>query len=167
MADTPNERSGSRWEPDPSDQTTEQLGGPIETPTDMIPGLQSEPAPPVAPAPKRRIPRAAAAIAIVAAATIGGGAVGLAVAGNRAQEVSDTAVTSESTPGDQGAPGGTTGGDQSGPDGSTGTEGTAPDGSTGSQPFDQDGDGYGFHGDDDGDGYGPSGHFGHHGPGGH
>jgi ferric-dicitrate binding protein FerR (iron transport regulator) len=83
-------RSGSRWEPDPAEQPTGRLAGPV------IPGMQEEPSAPAPASPKRRIPRAAAAVAIVAAATIAGGAVGLALAGNNTQEASDTAVAGES-----------------------------------------------------------------------
>lgn len=148
MAETPNEHSGSRWEPESSDQVTEDLTPAGEQPTEVIPGLTDEPAP-VPAAPKRRIPKAAAAVAIVAAAVIGGGAVGLALAGNRSQPVSDTAVTSGPNAGtqDQGTDGGT---------------GTAPDGGTGTAPRFGDGDGRGYDADGDGEGG-----FGHHGPGGH
>lgn len=97
MADNPNGTSGSRWEPDPTDQPTERLAGPVEPDTQMIPGMQVEA--PAAPAHKRRIPKAAAAVAIVAAATIGGGAIGLAVASNSTENVSDSSVTGEATPG--------------------------------------------------------------------
>lgn len=132
MADTSNEKSGSRWEPDDSEHLTEDLTPASET--EVIPGMAQE-----APAPKRRIPKAAAAVAIVAAATIAGGGIGLALAGNSAQPVSDTAVSGEPTAGaNQG-------------------EGTTPD-NDGLLPS---------RGDHDGDGYGPGGHFGHHGPGGH
>lgn len=145
MAENSNDHSGSRWEPDSDEHVTQDLTPAGEQPTEIIPGLGEEAQPPAQP--KRRIPKAVAAIAIVAAATIGGGAIGLALAGNRSEPVSDTAVTSESTAG-------------------TGQEqGAAPDGTTGTAPGlgDNDGDGYGDH---DGDGYGPGG-FGHHGPGGH
>lgn len=149
MAENSNDRSGSRWEPESGEHTTEDLTPAGEQPTEIIPGLGENHSPPAQP--KKRIPRTVAAIAIVAAATIGGGAIGLALAGNRSQPVSDTAVTSESTAG-------------------TGSgQGAAPNGSTGTVPGfgDRDGDGYGpGYGDADGDGYGPGG-FGHHGPGGH
>ena len=73
-----------------------------DQPTEIIPGLGEEPAPAPAPVkPKRRIPKAVAAVAVVAAATIGGGAIGLALAGNQSPPVSDTAVTSESTAWDE------------------------------------------------------------------
>ena len=137
MADTPNDHSGSRWEPGPDEQHTQRRAGPVEPETQMIPGLGEEPT--AGPAPKRRVPKIAAAVAIVAAATIAGGAVGLAVAGNATRDASDTTVT-ESTAGSS--------------DGAT-QDPTAPDGADGFGP------------DRDGDGYGPGGQFGHHGPGGH
>ena len=137
MADTPNDHSGSRWEPDPDQQHTQRLAGPVAPETQMIPGLGEERT--AGPAPKRRVPKIAAAVAIVAAATIAGGAVGLAVAGNATRDASDTTVT-ESTA-DSG-------------DGAT-QDGIAPRGDDGLGP------------DRDGDGYGPGGQFGHHGPGGH
>lgn len=93
MADTPNERSGSRWEPEDSEHVTENLTPTNET--EVIPGLGAQ----VPATPKKRIPKAAAAVAIVAAATIGGAAIGMALAGNRSQPVSDTSVTSDSTAG--------------------------------------------------------------------
>lgn len=139
MADTPNDHSGSRWEPDPDEQHTQRLAGPVERETQLIPGLGEEQT--AAPAPKRRIPKIVAAVAVVAAATIAGGAVGLAVAGNSARDASDTTVT-ESTAGSG--------------NGAT-QDGIAPGGGPA--------DGFGV--DRDGDGYGPGGQFGHHGPGGH
>lgn len=107
MADKSNEHSGSRWEPQADEQTTEYLAGPAE-PTEVL----RRP---------RRLPKVAAAVAVVAAATIAGGAIGLAVAGNRTEPAGDTATISE--------------------------QGTAPDGSTGT--FDRDSDrphGFGHHG---------------------
>lgn len=117
MADAPNDHSGSRWEPDPSEQRTEQLG----QPTDVIPGLQT----PAPAKPKRRVPRAAAAVAIVAAATLGGGIAGMALAGNQTQDASDTGVSTDS--------GGSTSEQQpfTGPDGGTLPEGRDGDGDHG------------------------------------
>lgn len=104
MADN---RSGSRWEPDPEEQPTQKLADPME-PAAAVP------------APKRRIPGAVLAVAIVAAATIGGGAVGLALAGNGNQEVSDTAVTAETPNTDGMLPGGEQRGDGFAPHGRDG-----------------------------------------------
>ena len=69
--------SGSRWEPDPDEQITQRFA----TPEPVVPGLQAESDPPAKT--PRRFGKGMAAAAIVAAATVAGGAVGMAVAGNR------------------------------------------------------------------------------------
>ncbi len=87
-----SETSGSRWEPNADEHPTQRLAAAQPTDPDPAPG-------PAAPSP-RRAGRVVAAVALVAAATLAGGAVGMAVAGNRTAGASDTAVVDEgSTPG--------------------------------------------------------------------
>jgi hypothetical protein len=79
MSDT----SGSRWEPTPDEQPTQRLA--VERPADPAPA-------------SRRLGRVVGAAAVVAA-TLAGGAVGAALAGNRTAEVNETAVVDDVTPG--------------------------------------------------------------------
>lgn len=129
MNDIPN--SGSRWEPGPDEQVTQRLSAPSGP---IVPGLVAEPATPVGG--PRRFGRRLAAVAVVAAATLAGGAVGMAVAGNRTSQVSDTTQVGTTQDG-------------------TSPSGTAPDGAydqqlpPGAPPDFHDGDGFGHHGFDD------------------
>lgn len=145
-----NEKSsGSRWEPDPDEQVTQRLSTP---PTDasIVPGLAAEPSA----ARPRRFGRGLAAVAIVTAATVAGGAVGMAVVGNRTSQVNDptTDITGQDGTTPNGAsPDGSTQ-DGTTPDGTV-PDGTVPDGGFRQRPgalpdFDDDGfDHHGFGGD--------------------
>ena len=99
-----SETSGSRWEPNADEHPTQRLAGAQPTDPDAAPG-------PAGSSP-RRAGRAVATVALVAAATLAGGAVGMAVAGNRTADASDTSDTAVV---DGGAPQGFAPG-ESGPD---------------------------------------------------
>jgi len=132
--------SGSRWEPDQSDQPTEIL-------TPWQPASDPEPTPKRA---RRRLPTAAAVILALLLGGLGGTAFGLAVAGQRTEQSAETvdpgvsvdSASPEASP-DATDPGAPTPVDQQESDGQYRADTQAPE-------YDDDFDGHddGFDGDD-------------------